>query len=69
LKDKKLKAIELKNRLIAVDEEKQVRTAILQIELQKLQGGAGATQNWTDTLKVIAEKRKAKRAAEVSTDE
>jgi len=68
VQDKKLKAIELKNRLIAVDEEKQVRTAILQIELQKLQGGAGATQSWTEALKAIAEKRKAKRA-EVSADE
>jgi len=68
VQDKKLKAIELKNKLIAVDEEKQVRTAILQIELQKLQGGAGATQSWTEALKVIAEKRKAKRA-EVNTDE
>lgn len=68
VQDKKLKAIELKNKLIAVDEEKQVRTAILQIELQKLQGGAGATQSWTDALKEIAERRKAKRA-EVTTDE
>lgn len=68
VQDKKLKAIELKNKLIAVDEEKQVRTAILQIELQKLQGGAGATQSWTEALKVIAEKRKAIRA-EVKTDE
>ncbi|MNJ77972.1 hypothetical protein D3C77_755970 [compost metagenome] len=56
------------NRLIVVDEEKQVRTAILQIELQKLQGGAGATQSWTDALKEIAERRKAKRT-EVKTDE
>ncbi|MFD2116357.1 phage terminase small subunit [Paenibacillus yanchengensis] len=68
VQDKKLKAIELKNRLIAVDEEKQVRTAILQIELQKLQGGAGATQSWTEALKDIAERRKAKRA-EVTTNE
>lgn len=68
VQDKKLKAIELMNRLIVVDEEKQVRTAILQIELQKLQGGAGATQSWTDALKEIAERRKAKRA-EVKTDE
>lgn len=67
VQDKKLKAIELKNRLIAVDEEKQVRTAILQIELQKLQGGAGATQSWTDALKEIAERRKAKRS-EVKSD-
>ncbi|QTH44949.1 terminase [Cohnella sp. LGH] len=68
----KLKAIELKNKLVAVDEEKQVRTAILQIELQKLQGGAGATQSWTEALKAIAERRKAKRAeqaAAVSSDE
>lgn len=68
VQDKKLKAIELKNRLIAVDEEKQIRTAILQIELQKAQGGAGATQSWTEALKEIAEKRKAKRAAEVNVD-
>ncbi|MFC6546442.1 hypothetical protein ACFQBN_06945, partial [Cohnella cellulosilytica] len=68
----KLKAIELKNRLIAVDEEKEVRTAILQIELQKLQGGAGATQSWTEALKAIAERRKAKlaeQAAAVTGDE
>ncbi|WP_431785730.1 phage terminase small subunit-related protein [Paenibacillus lactis] len=58
--DKKLKAVELMNRLIAVDEEKQVRTAILQIELQHLQGGAGATQSWTEALQVIAERRRAK---------
>lgn len=58
--DKKLKAVELMNRLIAVDEEKQVRTAILQIELQQLQGGAGATQSWTEALQAIAERRKAK---------
>jgi len=68
----KLKAIELKNRLVAVDEEKKVRTAILQIELQNLQGGAGATQSWTEALKAIAERRKAKRdeqAAAVTGDE
>lgn len=64
----KLRAIELKNRLTAEDEEKKVRTAILQIELQQLQGGAGATQSWTDALKEIAERRKARRAAEVSVD-
>ncbi|TNJ68391.1 terminase [Paenibacillus hemerocallicola] len=69
VQEKKLKAIELKNRLIAVDEEKQVRTAILQIELQQLQGGAGATQSWTDALKEIAERRKAVQAAEAQTDE
>lgn len=69
VQDKKLKAIELKNKLIVIDEEKQIRTAILQIELQKLQGGAGATQSWTDALKEIAERRKAKRAAEVKSDE
>lgn len=68
VQDKKLKAIELKNRLNFEDEEKKVRTAILQIELQKLQGGTGATQSWTEALKAIAEKRKAKRA-EVSIDE
>lgn len=60
VQDKKLKAIELKNKLIAIDEEKQVRTAILQIELQQLQGGAGATQSWTEALKAIAERRIAK---------
>ncbi|MFC4305784.1 phage terminase small subunit-related protein [Cohnella boryungensis] len=68
----KLKAIELKNRFVAVDEEKQVRTAILQIELQKLQGGAGATQSWTEALKQIAERRKAnmaEKAAAVTGDE
>ncbi|MGI2294164.1 phage terminase small subunit [Paenibacillus sp. GXUN7292] len=68
VQDKKLKAIELMNKLLAVDEEKQVRTAILQIELQKLQGGVGATQSWTDALKEIAERRKAKRS-EVTTYE
>nr|WP_269846520.1 phage terminase small subunit [Paenibacillus roseus] len=68
VQDKKLKAIELKNRLTVVDEEKEVRTAILQIELQSLQGGAGATQSWTEALKEIAERRKAKRA-EASADE
>lgn len=54
----KIKAIELKNRLN--DEEKELRTAMMQIELQKLRGGAGATQSWTDALKEIAERRKAK---------
>lgn len=57
VQDKKLKAIDLKNKLIAIDEEKQVRTAILQIELQKLQGAEGATANWTDALKEIAARR------------
>lgn len=60
VQDKKLKAIELKNKLIAIDEEKQVRTAILQIELQKLQGAEGATASWTDALKEIAARRRAK---------
>lgn len=60
VQDKKLKAIELKNKLIAIDEEKQVRTAILQIELQKLQGAEGATASWTDALKEIAERRRLK---------
>jgi uncharacterized protein YjcR len=69
VQEKKLKAIELKNRLVTVDEEKQVRTAILQIELQQLQGGAGATQSWTDALKEIAERRKALQAAEAQADE
>lgn len=62
----KLKAIELKNKLVAIDEEKQVRTAILQIELQKLQGGAGATQSWTEALKAIAKRRKSKRDEQAS---
>jgi uncharacterized protein YjcR len=70
VQDKKLKAIEFKNKLISEDEEKQVRTAILQIELQKLQGSAGATQSWTEALKEIVERRKVKRAlAEVKADE
>ncbi|MFW5436575.1 phage terminase small subunit [Paenibacillus apiarius] len=60
VQDKKLKAIELMNKLIAIDEEKQVRTAILQIELQKLQGAEGATASWTDALREIAERRRAK---------
>lgn len=60
VQDKKLKAIELKNKLIAIDEEKQVRTAILQIELQKLQGAEGATASWADALKEIAERRRLK---------
>jgi uncharacterized protein YjcR len=55
----KLKAVELKNRLI--DDEKQIRTALLQIELNKQQGAAGATQSWTDALKEIAQRRRAKR--------
>lgn len=54
----KLKAVELKNRLI--DDEKQIRTALLQIELNKQRGAAGATQSWTDALKEIAERRRAK---------
>lgn len=60
VQDKKLKAIELKNKLVAIDEEKQVRAAILQIELQKLQGAEGATASWTDALKEIAERRRSK---------
>ncbi|MDL1163410.1 phage terminase small subunit [Yersinia pestis] len=56
----KLKAVELKNRLM--DDEKQIRTAILQIELNKQQGAAGATQSWTDALKEIAQRRRAKQA-------
>jgi uncharacterized protein YjcR len=60
----KIKAIEVKNRLVAVDEEKNVRIAILQIELQKLQGTAGATESWTDALRKIKERRLAKRAEE-----
>ncbi|WP_410770988.1 phage terminase small subunit [Fontibacillus sp. BL9] len=68
VQDKKLKAIDLKNKLVAIDEEKRVRTAILQIELQQLQGGAGATQSWTDALKEIAERRKTRRS-EVVTNE
>lgn len=58
VQDKKLKAIELMNKLTAIDEEKQVRTAILQIELQKLQGAEGATASWTDALREIAERRR-----------
>ncbi|RJG26695.1 phage terminase small subunit [Paenibacillus thiaminolyticus] len=58
VQDKKLKAIELMNKLIAIDEEKQVRTAILQIELQKLQGAEGATASWTDALREIADRRR-----------
>lgn len=53
----KLRAIETKNRIL--DEEKATRTAILQIELQKLQGAEGATASWTDALKEIAERRRA----------
>ena len=60
VQNQKIKAIELKNKLIATDEEKQVRTAILQIELQKLQGAEGATASWTDALKEIAERRRNK---------
>lgn len=59
VQDKKLKAIELKNRLL--DEEKAARTAILQIELQKLQGAEGATASWTDAIQEIAERRRAMR--------
>ncbi|KUP22401.1 phage terminase small subunit [Paenibacillus sp. DMB5] len=64
IQDKKIRAIELKNKLIAVDEEKQVRTAILQIELQKLQGAEGATASWTDAIREIAERRRAMKASE-----
>ncbi|QWU17380.1 Uncharacterized protein YjcR [Paenibacillus sophorae] len=64
IQDKKIRAIELKNRLIAVDDEKQVRTAILQIELQKLQGAEGATASWTDAIREIAERRRAARVSE-----
>lgn len=60
VQDKKLKAIELMNKLIAVDEEKQVRTALLQIELQKQQGASGATASWTDAILQIAERRRLK---------
>lgn len=59
VQDKKLKAIDLKNKFVPIDKEKQVRTAILQIELQKLQGAEGATASWTDALKEIAERRRA----------
>ncbi|SFF22920.1 Uncharacterized protein YjcR [Paenibacillus algorifonticola] len=62
----KIKAVELKNRM--ADEEKQIRIAMLQIELQKLQGGTGSTQSWTDALKEIAERRNALRA-EAAADE
>lgn len=58
VQDKKLKAIDLMNRLIQHDEEKQVRTEILRIELQKLQGAEGATAGWTDALQEIAERRR-----------
>ncbi|MFD0682385.1 MULTISPECIES: phage terminase small subunit-related protein [unclassified Paenibacillus] len=68
IQDKKAKWIDLKYRMEAVDEEKQVRIEMMKIELQKLQGGTGATQSWTDALKEIAERRKAKRA-EVSGNE
>ncbi|MEK4328927.1 phage terminase small subunit [Paenibacillus sp. FSL R7-0312] len=64
IQDKKIRAIELKNKLIAVDEEKQVRTEILRIELQKLQGAEGATASWTDTIREIAERRRALKASE-----
>lgn len=60
VQDKKLKAIELMNKLIAVDEEKQVRTALLQIELQKQQGASGATASWTDAILQVAERRRLK---------
>ncbi|MDT3426080.1 uncharacterized protein YjcR [Paenibacillus forsythiae] len=63
----KLRAIGTKNRI--VDAEKAARTAILQIELQQLQGGAGATQSWTDALKEIAERRKRLRETEVTQHE
>ncbi|WP_136604655.1 phage terminase small subunit [Paenibacillus dokdonensis] len=60
VQDKKLKAIELMNKLIAVDEEKQIRTALLQIELQKQQGASGATASWTDAILQVAERRRLK---------
>ncbi|UQZ87285.1 hypothetical protein SK3146_06582 [Paenibacillus konkukensis] len=66
MQGQKIKAIEIKNKLL--DEEKEIRTATMRIELQKLQGGAGATQSWTDTLKEIAQRCKAKRAG-VAVDE
>ncbi|MEK3868080.1 phage terminase small subunit [Paenibacillus sp. FSL H7-0716] len=64
IQDKKIRAIELKNKLIAVDEEKQVRTEILRIELQKMQGAEGATASWTDAIREIAERRRALKASE-----
>ncbi|MEK4880143.1 MULTISPECIES: phage terminase small subunit [Paenibacillus] len=64
IQDKKIRAIELKNKLIAVDEEKQVRTEILRIELQKMQGAEGATASWTDAIREIAERRRASKASE-----
>ncbi|MNC68534.1 hypothetical protein D3C75_1191420 [compost metagenome] len=64
IQDKKIRAIELKNKLIAVDEEKQVRTEILRIELQKMQGAEGATASWTDAIREIAERRRALKAGE-----
>lgn len=67
VQDKKLKAIELKNRLL--DEEKAARTAILQIELQKLQGAEGATASWTDAIREIAERRRAMQQQQVNPHE
>ncbi|MGG1554985.1 phage terminase small subunit-related protein [Paenibacillus ferrarius] len=64
VQSQKIKAIELKNRLI--DDEKRIRTAILEIELKKLQGGAGETQSWTEALKAIGERRKAKQAEQAT---
>lgn len=58
VQDKKAKWVELKHRMESIDEEKQIRIEMMRIELQKLQGGAGATQSWTDALKEIAERRR-----------
>jgi uncharacterized protein YjcR len=58
VQDKKAKWVDLKFRMEAVDEEKQVRIEMMKIELQKLQGGVGATQNWTDALQEVAERRR-----------
>ena len=58
VQDKKAKWVDLKYRMEMIDEEKQVRIEMMKIELQKLQGGAGATQSWTDALQEVAARRR-----------
>ncbi|GAB1529849.1 MULTISPECIES: hypothetical protein [Brevibacillus] len=64
VQDKKSKWVDFKYRMETVDEEKQIRIEMMRIELQKLQGGAGATQSWTDALKEIADRRRKVKANE-----
>lgn len=64
VQNQKIKAIELMNRLTINDEEKEVRTQLLRIELQKRQGATGAAADWSAAIREIAERREAKRQAD-----